>query len=146
MPSPKKISLSLSDDVRDWLAAEAAQLGCDAATLAQMLVVAARKRGPVEIPLPAQPALPLPNSAASSPAAAEVADRTSDPDAWRGAPDDEPPEVDALRAHMVPAAPPTEMFAHRPLATMPTMTSTRALSRPPNPYLAGNQAPHLRAL
>jgi|GEM_PF-2025481 hypothetical protein len=170
------VIVALPPAVRDWVEAQAEDLGVTAAIWIRMLVVAAA-RGRSALPAgPAiQPAHAAPRAPAPAPAALGLPDGDDDagasggldPDAWRGSPDDESPgddaaqdaaqdaDIDAIVAGRVaeaaasapPAALPDAYSAPAPVILGPANGGgARPLRRPPPAYSPARQPSHLRGL
>jgi len=116
------LTLTLAPDLREWIDAQATDIGCDAATWVKMLLVARRKgRGAIEVPTQPLPLLP---AHAPFPPRAEpnYSLNVLDDDAWRGDPN-------AADGPDVAAMPPPDIV---PLHA--GNGAVRALGRVPVPY------------
>jgi hypothetical protein len=166
------IVVAIPPDLKEWVDAQAEDIGVNAAIWIRMLVFAARKgRGAPAAPVaPVHAALPAPSGEVTvlqwrdgvQPLhGASIEASNVDRDAWRGAVDDEPAseasgvDVDAMIAARVAEADasgafetmaPVEAFGSPPQADIVYggFGGVRSLHRPPMAFAAGNQPRHLR--
>jgi hypothetical protein len=154
------ILVALPRDLKEWVDAQAEDIGVNAEIWIRMLVFAARK-GRASVSPPSLPRIAAPVPAAESTVLEwqeGVQPLYGDPDAWRGPVDDDSRgetsgvDIDAMIAARVadadaagafaPPSPPIEMFGRPPAEY--GVGGVRSLHRPPVPFTAGNQPHHLR--
>jgi hypothetical protein len=169
------IRVALLPDLKEWVDAQAQDIGATAAIWIRMLIVAARKGHVVQFGQPAEAprfearmvsARPYQPEASQSGQLSTSTGNASDPDAWRGPIEDEPAEdgqgggvdVDAIVANRVAEADasgltapaqPYEAFASPPGAAVLGPANgggARSLRRPPPAYSPAMQPAHLRGL
>ncbi len=145
------VIVALPPAVRDWVEAQAEDLGVTAAIWIRMLVVAAARGRSA---LPAGPAIQsapaLPRAPAPAPADDASASGGLDPDAWRGPPDDDSDaDIDAIVAGRMAdaaAAVTSDAYAAPVILGPPNGGGARPLRRPPPAYSPARQPSHLRTL
>lgn len=134
----KTIRITVSDDLKAWIDAEAEDVGLDATSWVKMILVAKRKgrsvipvSTPSEAIAPSLPALPGHLPLPPRPDPGYSLNLPLDDDSWRGPVDNSPPGADTAIGDAVR---PTVNRLARPADILPMPAGVRSVSRVPPPY------------